>query len=67
MGLWGLRFVIPAQEEVLWEGIIWSLKGNAMDMVRFLGPAPSVNAILDKLDSFYGLVSTFHGFDAGIL
>ena len=28
-------------------------------MVRFLGPTPSVNAILDKLDSFYGLVSTF--------
>ena len=27
-------------------------------MVRCLGPAPSVNAILDKLDSFYGLVST---------
>ena len=29
-------------------------------MVQFLGPAPSVKAILDKLDSsLYGLVSTF--------
>ena len=28
-------------------------------MVRFLGPASSVNAILDKFDSLYGLVSTF--------
>ena len=28
-------------------------------MNRFLGPAPSVSAILDKLDALYGLVSTF--------
>ena len=28
-------------------------------MVRFLGPTPSVKAILDKLDSLYGLVCTF--------
>ena len=28
-------------------------------MVRFLGPVPSVKAILDTLDSLYGLVSTF--------
>ena len=28
-------------------------------MVRFLDPSPSVNAILDKLDSMYSLVSTF--------
>ena len=28
-------------------------------MVRILGPAPSIDAILDKLDSLYGLVSTF--------
>ena len=35
-------------------------------MVRFLGPVPSVNAILDTLDAFYGSVSIFdfmmHGF-----
>ena len=35
-------------------------------MVRCLGPAPSIDAILDKLDSLYGLVSNFdvlmHGF-----
>ena len=29
-------------------------------MVRFLGPAPSVNAILDMLDFLYVLVSTFY-------
>ena len=29
-------------------------------MVRYLGPAPSVDAILDKLDSVYGLLSTFN-------
>ena len=28
-------------------------------MVQFLGPAPSVEAILDKLQSLYSLVSTF--------
>ena len=28
-------------------------------MVRFLGPTPSVNAILVKVNSLYGLVSTF--------
>ena len=28
-------------------------------MVRFLGPTPSVDAILDKLDSLYGSVFTF--------
>ena len=27
-------------------------------MVRFLGPTPSVKAILDKLNSLYGSVST---------
>ena len=39
------------QEEVLQEGKLWSLKGDAADMVQFLGPAPSIKAILDKLDS----------------
>ena len=28
-------------------------------MVRYLGPAPSVDVILDQLGSFYGPVSTF--------
>ena len=32
---------------------------DAADMDRFLGPVPSVNAIVDKLDSSYGSVSTF--------
>ena len=35
------------------------LKGDAADMVRFLGPTPSVEAILDKLNSLYGSVPTF--------
>ena len=47
------------QEEVLWEGIPLLLKGDAANMVRFLGLAPSVKAILDKLDSLYGSLSTF--------
>ena len=46
-------------EEVLWDGIIWSLKGNARDIVQVLGPATSVDVILEKLDSLYGSVSTF--------
>ena len=45
--------------EVLRVGIIWLLKGNAADMARYLGLTPSVNAILDKLDSLYSSVSTF--------
>ena len=47
------------QEGVLQEGIIQSLKGDAADMVWFLSPTSSVKAILDKLDSLYGSVSTF--------
>ena len=39
------------QERVLWEGISQLLKGDANDMVRFLGPTSSLKAILDKLDS----------------
>ena len=35
------------------------LKGDANDMVRFLGPTPSVKAILDRLGSLYHSVSTF--------
>ena len=40
-------------------GIIRSFKGDATDMVRFLGPALSVNVILDKLDSLYSSMPTF--------
>ena len=39
--------------------MVWSLKSDAADMVRYLGPALSVDAIMDKLDSLYGSVSTF--------
>ena len=56
MGLWDLKFAILYQEEVLLEDIIWSLKGDATDMVTYLDPTPSVVVILDKLDSLYGLV-----------
>ena len=35
------------------------LKGDTADMVWFLGPAQSIKAILDKLDSLYMSVSTF--------
>ena len=35
------------------------LKEDAVDMVRFLGPVPSVKAILDKLNSLYSSVSSF--------
>ena len=41
------------------EGIIGSLKGDMADMVWFFGPAPSIKAIFDKLDSLYSSVSTF--------
>ena len=47
------------QEEVLQQGIIQSLKSDTANMVWFLGPAPSIKAIPDKLDSLYGSVSTF--------
>ena len=48
-----------SSQEILWKGIIQLLKGDVTDMVRFLGPSLSVDAILDKLDSLYGLGSTF--------
>ena len=35
------------------------LKGDAADIYKYLCPTPSVNVILDKLDSLYGSVSTF--------
>ena len=39
------------QEEVLCKGVIQSLKDDATEMVRYLGPAPSVDVILDRLHS----------------
>ena len=53
------RLLSCYQEEVLWEGMIQLLKDDTADVVRYLGPAPSVDAIWDKLDSLYGSVSTF--------
>ena len=35
-------------------------------MVRYLGLAPSIDVILDKLDSLYGLVSTFDAMMQGL-
>ena len=35
-------------ESVVWESIVQSLKGAAVDMVRYMGPTTSVTEILQK-------------------
>ena len=46
-------------EGVLWEGMIWSLRGQAFDTVRCMGFGTTIEEILTNLFSKHGNVSTF--------
>ena len=46
-------------ESVVWESIIRSLKGEAADMVQYMGPTTSVAHILQKLSVIFGTVASF--------
>ena len=37
-------------ELVVWESIIWSLKGAVADMAQYMGPTASVEEILQKIN-----------------
>ena len=46
-------------ESVVWESIIWSLKGAVADMAWYMGPTASVEEILQKLMVIFGMVASF--------
>ena len=46
-------------ESVVWESIVWSLKGAAADMAQYMGPTASVREILQKLMVIFGMVASF--------
>ena len=46
-------------ESVVRESIMWSLKGAAADMARYMGPTASVSEILEKLSVIFGTVASF--------
>ena len=47
-------------ESVVWESIIYSLKGAAVDMARYMGPTASMAHILQKLTVILGTVVSFN-------
>ena len=47
-------------ESVVQESIIKSLKGAAVDMAQYMGPATSVAHILQKLAIIFGTVASFN-------
>ena len=46
-------------ELVVWESIVQSLKGAAVDMTWYIGPTASVSEILQKLTVILGTVASF--------
>ena len=46
-------------EAVIWERIIFSLKGAAVDKARYMGPTTSIAHILQKLLIIFGTVASF--------
>ena len=52
-------------QAILREGMIKSLRENAVDILCYLGPGAWVQDILDKLDTMCGTVSTFDAFMQG--
>ena len=44
---------------VVWESIVRSLKGAAVDMAQYMGPTTSVSDILQKLTVIFGTVVSF--------
>ena len=51
-----IREVYPVQTAM--EGVRRSLRGQAADMVRYLGPTATVGDVVDKLDVIYGRIAT---------
>ena len=47
-------------ESVVWESIIRSLKGAAVDMAQYMGPTASVAHILQKVLVNFGTVASFN-------
>ena len=47
-------------ESVVWESIMWSLKGAAVDMARYMGPTTSVAHILQKLTVIFSTAALFN-------
>ena len=47
-------------EAVVQESNIWSLKGPAEDMARYIGPTTSIAHILQKLSVIFGMVASFY-------
>ena len=46
-------------EPVVWENIVWFLKGAAADMAWYMGPTASDEEILQKLMVIFGTVASF--------
>ena len=46
-------------ESVVWESIVWSLKGPVADMAWYMGPTASVREILQKLMVIFGTAASF--------
>ena len=46
-------------ESVVWESIVWSLKGAVVDMARYMGPTTSITEILQKLTVIFSTVASF--------
>ena len=46
-------------ESVVWESIVWSLKGAVADMAQYMGPTASVREILQKLMVIFRMVASF--------
>ena len=46
-------------ELVVRESFMWSLRGAAADMARYMGPTAGVSKILEKLSVIFGTVASF--------
>ena len=46
-------------ESVIQESIVWSLKGEAVDMARYMDPTTSMAHILKKLMVIFGTMASF--------
>ena len=46
-------------ESVVWESIVWPLKGAVVDMAQYMGPSASVGEIIQKLMVIFGMVASF--------
>ena len=56
--VWCIKDYYP--EAVVWESIIWLLKGAVADMDRYNGPTTTIDHILHKMSVIFGTVVSFH-------